>query len=74
MKLLILLLWLLFGYIGCRIAGISHEYMYLHIGDAFFLIGCGRGGADWDNVVYPFIQQLFKDSNIRVEIWRLDKG
>lgn len=38
MKLLILLLWLLFGYIGCRIAGISHEYMYLHIGDAFFLI------------------------------------
>lgn len=41
MKLLILLLWLLFGYIGCRIAGISHEYMYLHIDDAFFLIGCG---------------------------------
>lgn len=41
MKLLILLLWLLFGYIGCRIAGINHEYMDLHIGDAFFLIGCG---------------------------------
>lgn len=39
-----------------------------------YKVGCCRGGADWDNVVYPFIQQLFKDSNIRVEIWRLDKG
>lgn len=37
-----------------------------------FKIGCVRGGADWDNEVYPMIEEIFADCE--VELWRLDKG
>lgn len=39
-----------------------------------YKIGCCRGGADWDNEVYPIIEKLFSDESVNLEIWRLDKG
>ena len=39
-----------------------------------YKIGCCRGGADWDNEVYPIIESIFSDESVRLEIWRLDKG
>lgn len=27
-------------------------------------IGCGRGGGDWDGVVYPMIQDVFKTNDV----------
>lgn len=39
-----------------------------------YKIGCCRGGANWDNEVYPMIEKLFSDESINLEIWRLDKG
>lgn len=38
-----------------------------------YKIGCCRGGADWDNVVFPMIKKVF-GNDIDVELWRLDKG
>lgn len=35
-----------------------------------YKIGCVRGGADWDNEVYPMIQEVFKD--VDCELWKLD--
>ena len=29
-----------------------------------YKIGCGRGGGDWDNVVYPMIERIFKNSDL----------
>lgn len=34
-----------------------------------YMIGCCRGGADW-NVVKPMIDEIFKDCD--VELWRLN--
>lgn len=39
-----------------------------------YKIGCCRGGADWDNEVYPIIEKLFSDESVNLEIWRLDNG
>lgn len=33
-----------------------------------YKIGCGRGGGDWDNVVYPMIQEIFKDNDLTLYI------
>lgn len=38
-----------------------------------YKIGCVRGGADWDNEVFPMIQMLFK-KDVEIEIWKLPKG
>lgn len=38
-----------------------------------YKIGCCRGGADWDNVVYPMICDIFADYGALTKIWRLDK-
>lgn len=38
-----------------------------------YKIGCVRGGANWDEV-YSIIEEIFKDCNVDVELWRLDKG
>lgn len=27
-------------------------------------IGCGRGGGDWDNIVYPMIKNIFKENDV----------
>lgn len=27
-------------------------------------IGCGRGGGDWNNIVYPMIENIFKENDI----------
>lgn len=27
-------------------------------------IGCGRGGGDWDNIVYPMIQDIFSRNDV----------
>lgn len=27
-------------------------------------IGCGRGGGDWDGIVYPMIQNIFKTNDV----------
>ncbi len=35
------------------------------------LIGCGLAGGDWDGVVYPMIERVFKGSNIEVTIFKL---
>lgn len=37
-----------------------------------YKIGCARGGADWENEVFPMIQILFKDT--KLEIWKLPEG
>ena len=29
-----------------------------------YKIGCGRGGGDWDKVVYPMICNIFKDNDV----------
>lgn len=34
-----------------------------------YKIGCCRGGADWDNHVFPMIQQVFENNDI--ELWKL---
>ena len=34
-----------------------------------YKIGCVRGGADWDNDVYPMIDEVFNGTI--VELWRL---
>lgn len=36
-----------------------------------YKMGSARGGADWD-VIMAMIKSAFKDSNITIEIWRLD--
>ena len=28
-----------------------------------YKIGCGRGGGDWDGIVYPMIQDIFKTND-----------
>lgn len=35
------------------------------------LIGCGLAGGDWDGVVYPMIEKIFKGSGIEVIIFKL---
>lgn len=37
-----------------------------------YKIGCARGGGDWDNVVYPMIEEVFADSGIDIDLyeWR----
>lgn len=35
-----------------------------------YKIGCVRGGADWENEVYPMVQEVFKD--VDCELWKLD--
>lgn len=35
-----------------------------------YKIGCGRGGADW-NEVYKIIEEIF--TNVDVELWRLEE-
>lgn len=39
-----------------------------------YKIGCCRGGADWDNVVYPMICDIFADYGALTALWMLDKG
>lgn len=39
-----------------------------------YKIGCCRGGANWDDEVYPVIENLFSDESVSLEIWRLDNG
>lgn len=36
-----------------------------------YKIGCGRGGADWDNDIYPIIKRELADYN--VELWRYEE-
>lgn len=38
-----------------------------------YKIGSVRGGANWE-VIYKMIEEVFKDTNINVEIWRYDDG
>lgn len=38
-----------------------------------YKIGSVRGGANWE-VIYKMIEEVFKDTNINVEIWRYDNG
>ena len=38
-----------------------------------YKIGSARGGANWE-VIYKMIEEVFKDTNINVEIWRYDDG
>lgn len=38
-----------------------------------YKIGSFRGGASWDDV-YSIIENVFKDSAVNVEIWKLDLG
>lgn len=38
-----------------------------------YKIGSVRGGANWE-VIYKMIEEVFKDININVEIWRYDDG
>lgn len=33
-----------------------------------YKIGCGRGGGNWDNIVYPMIQEIFKDNDLTLYI------
>ncbi|QQO38389.1 hypothetical protein VPG01_031 [Vibrio phage VPG01] len=35
------------------------------------LIGCGLAGGDWDNVVFPMIEEIFENSGIDVTIFKL---
>jgi Predicted phosphatase homologous to the C-terminal domain of histone macroH2A1 len=35
-------------------------------------IGCGHGGGNW-NIVFDIIKNIFEDSQIICEIWRLNK-
>lgn len=35
-----------------------------------YKIGCGRGGADWENDIYPIIKRELAD--YKVELWRYD--
>lgn len=35
-------------------------------------IGCGLAGGDWDNVVWPMIQEIFGKSEIKVVIYKLE--
>lgn len=39
--LLIILAWIILGYAGCRIIGLSNEYMDYFAGQTFFFISCG---------------------------------
>lgn len=36
-----------------------------------YKIGCGRGGADWENDIYPIIKRELADYN--VELWRYEE-
>ena len=38
-----------------------------------YKIGSVRGGANWE-IIYKMIEEVFKDTNINVEIWRYDNG
>ena len=35
-------------------------------------IGCCRGGANW-NIIKTMIEEVFKDSNFTIEIWKFNK-
>lgn len=37
-----------------------------------YKIGCVRGGANWENEVFPMIEIIFKDLDI--ELWKLPEG
>lgn len=38
-----------------------------------YKMGCDRGGADWDNEVYPILEELFgEEKNIEVKICKLN--
>lgn len=39
-----------------------------------YKIGCFRGGGDWDNIVYPFLQTVSEDFNGDIVIYRLDRN
>jgi len=36
-----------------------------------YKLGCGLAGGDWDGVVYPMIQEIFKDDLINLFIYKL---
>ena len=36
-----------------------------------YKIGCGRGGTDWENDIYPIIKRELEDYN--VELWRYEE-
>lgn len=36
-------------------------------------IGCGLAGGDWDNVVFPMINNIFGHGKMTLEIWKFDK-
>ncbi len=35
-------------------------------------ISCGLAGGDWDNIVWPMIQEIFENSEVKVVIYRLE--
>lgn len=39
-----------------------------------YKIGCFRGGGDWDNIVYPFLQIISEDFPGNIVIYRLDRN
>lgn len=39
-----------------------------------YKIGCFRGGGDWDNVVFPFLQAIATDFKGDIVIYKLDKN
>lgn len=39
-----------------------------------FKIGCARGGARWDQEVYPAIRAIFLETDIDIELWKLPEG
>lgn len=38
-----------------------------------YKLGCDRGGANWENEVYPMLSTIFNDE-IVLEIWKLPEG
>lgn len=39
-----------------------------------YKIGCGRGGARWEEEVFPMIKAIFSETVIDVELWKLPEG
>lgn len=39
-----------------------------------YKIGCGRGGARWEEEVFPMIKTIFSETVIDIELWKLPKG
>lgn len=57
----------------CALSGLRRYALYKDFSIAIpYKIGCARGGADWENEVFPMIQTLFKNANM--EIWKLAEG